>query len=202
MPAALWCQPQIALAPVRGKAAPWVVPLTGLASFSPPTSAAADTFPDWITSERSNRSRSRFTEAARRDADLILKLLVENRFPSIWVPSQELRDLRALLRHRHQWVRMRTRTQNALQSMALANALRRSPYRWSQAGQQAIASLPLAPHTADRRRELQATYAKFEAEIVGKGCSILGGEPHTQNLVGGDFHRLEVPDSTTPPTGS
>ena len=45
----------------------------------------------------------------RRDADLILKLLVENRFPSIWPPPKELRDLRALLLHRHQWVRMRTR---------------------------------------------------------------------------------------------
>jgi transposase len=36
----------------------------------------------------------------RRDADLILKLLVENRFPAIWLPSKELQDLRALLRHR------------------------------------------------------------------------------------------------------
>jgi transposase len=50
----------------------------------------------------------------RRDADLILKLLMENRFPAIWLPSKELLDLRALLRHRHQWVRLRTRIQNAL----------------------------------------------------------------------------------------
>ena len=42
----------------------------------------------------------------RRDADLILKLLVENRFPAIWLASKELQDLRSLLRHRHQWVRM------------------------------------------------------------------------------------------------
>jgi transposase len=38
----------------------------------------------------------------RRDADLILKLLAENRFPAIWLPSKELQDLRSLLRHRHQ----------------------------------------------------------------------------------------------------
>jgi len=101
----------------------------------------------------------------RRDADLILKLLVEDRFPAIWLPSKELQDLRAWLRHRHQWVRMRTRTQNALQSMALANGLRRGPSLWSQTGQQAIASLPLAPHTAYRRSELQAMYEKFETEI-------------------------------------
>ena len=70
----------------------------------------------------------------RRDADLILKLLTENRFPSIWLPSKELQDLRSLVRHRHQWVRMRTRIQNALQSIALANGLRRGPALWSQDG--------------------------------------------------------------------
>src|ERR1700724_1356741 len=80
----------------------------------------------------------------RRDADLILKLLVENRFPSIWLPSKELLDLRGLLLHRHQWVRMRTQVQNALQAIALANGLRRGPSLWSQAGQHKLASLPLA----------------------------------------------------------
>jgi len=60
----------------------------------------------------------------RRDADLLLKLL-KDRFPSIWLPSKKLQDLRALLSHRHEWVRMRTRIQNALQSIALANGLRR-----------------------------------------------------------------------------
>ncbi len=91
----------------------------------------------------------------RRDADLILKLLVENRYPKIWLPSKEQQDLRALLRHRHPWVRLRTRIQNALQAMALANGLRRGPALGSQDGQRTIASLPLAPHTAYRRSELQ-----------------------------------------------
>src|SRR5437773_461845 len=82
----------------------------------------------------------------RRDADLLLKLLMENRFPSIWMPSKELRDLRALLCHRHQWVRTRTRVQNALQAMALTNGLRRGRSLWSQEGQQAnnVTSQPRA----------------------------------------------------------
>ena len=101
----------------------------------------------------------------RRDADLILTLLVENRFPAIWLPSKELQDLRALLRHRHQWVRMRTRVQNALQAIALANGMRRGPSLWSRDGQHAIASLRLAPRTAHRRSELQAMYVKFESDI-------------------------------------
>jgi transposase len=76
----------------------------------------------------------------RRDAELLLKLLVEDRFPSIWQPSKQLLDLRALLLHLHQWVRLRTRIQNALQAIALANGLRRGSSLWSESGQEAIAS--------------------------------------------------------------
>ena len=101
----------------------------------------------------------------RRDANLILKLLAENRFPAIWLPTKELLDLRALLLHRHQWVRMRTRIQNALQGIALANGLRRGSGLWSHDGQSQIALLPLAPHTACRRSMLQEMYKKMESEI-------------------------------------
>jgi transposase len=101
----------------------------------------------------------------RRDALLLLRLQIENRFPSIWVPSSELRDLRAMLRHRHQCVRMRTRVQNALQAIALSHGLRRGPSLWSQTGQHAIASLPLAPHAAHRRKELQVLYCTLSTQI-------------------------------------
>ena len=101
----------------------------------------------------------------RRDAALLLKLQVENRFPSIWMPSTEQRDLRALLRHRHQWVRMRTRVQNALQAIALSRGLRRGKALWSQAGQHAIKSLPLPPHAAHRRTELQGLYRELNEQI-------------------------------------
>jgi hypothetical protein len=84
----------------------------------------------------------------RRDADVLLALLVEERFPAIWLPRKELLDIRALLRHPHQWVCLRVKIQNALQAIALANGLRRGPSLWTQAGQHAIASLPLSPHAA------------------------------------------------------
>ena len=101
----------------------------------------------------------------RRDAELILRLLAENRFPAIWLPTKELLDLRALLLHRHQWVRMRTRVQNALQAIALANGLRRGSGLWSHDGQNQIALLPLWPHTTHRRNALLAMYQKMESEI-------------------------------------
>ena len=101
----------------------------------------------------------------RRDAELILKLLAEKRFPAIWRPSQELLDLRALLLHRHQWVRLRTQVQNALQAIALANGLRRGPSLWSYDGQAKIAFLALPPHTSLRRSALQALYRHMDEEI-------------------------------------
>ncbi|MBV9574817.1 MAG: transposase [Acidobacteriales bacterium] len=36
----------------------------------------------------------------REDAELLLRLLVENRFPRVWVPSREDRYLRQLFWHR------------------------------------------------------------------------------------------------------
>src|SRR4029453_2920958 len=102
------------------------------------------------------KAETRRQKHDRRDAALLLDLLTEDRFPSIWMPSSELRDLRALLLHRHQWVRMRTRVMNALQGLALAHGIRRGAGLWSRAGQATLASLPLAPHAGDRRSELQA----------------------------------------------
>ncbi len=37
-------------------------------------------------------------------AELLLRLLLENRFPQLWVPSLQQRDLRQLLLHRHKQV--------------------------------------------------------------------------------------------------
>jgi transposase len=37
----------------------------------------------------------------RRDAQLLMQLMVEKRFPQLWIPGSQQRDLRALLRDRH-----------------------------------------------------------------------------------------------------
>src|ERR1700745_3548360 len=101
----------------------------------------------------------------RRDAQLLLKLLVENRFPTIWMPSTEQRDLRALLRHRHQWGGLRFRYTHTLQSMALNHGLRRGHALWNQAGQHALWTLPLAPHASERRAALLTLYPRLQGSI-------------------------------------
>ena len=70
-----------------------------------------------------------------------------------------------MLLHRHQWVRLRTRVQNALHAIALAHGIRRGHALWNREGQALLASLPLAPHTADRRSELQALYQHLNERV-------------------------------------
>lgn len=79
------------------------------------------------------RAETRRQKHDRRDAALLLDLLMQDRFPAIWMPTPEIRDLRALLLHRHQWVRMRTRVMNALQGLALAHGLRRRRFEGADA---------------------------------------------------------------------
>src|ERR1700688_1343403 len=102
----------------------------------------------------------------RRDAHLLLDLLLsEDRFPEIWMPSSEQRDLRTLLRDRDQWVRMRTRLQHTLQAIALNHALRRGRALWSATGQHALEALALPPYTSQRRSELLGLYAQLQKRI-------------------------------------
>jgi transposase len=75
--------------------------------------------------------RVRKQKTDRQDALLLLKLLLENRFPQIWVPSPENRDLRQLLWHRHRLVQMRTRIMNQLQAIAMNEGKRRKTKLWS-----------------------------------------------------------------------
>ena len=111
------------------------------------------------------KAETRRQKHDRRDAHLLLTRLAEDRFPAIWMPATECRDLRALLLHRHQWVRMRTRVQNALHAIALGQGLRRGPTLWSRDGQAVLASLPLPAHAAHRRNELQALYEHLDAQV-------------------------------------
>jgi transposase len=90
----------------------------------------------------------------REDARLMLRLMREDRFPRIWVPSPENRDFRQLLWHRHRMVQMRTRIMNQLQALAMNEGMRRKSKLFSQQGRAEFEKLGLGPWTSRRRREL------------------------------------------------
>jgi hypothetical protein len=101
---------------------------------------------------RTKRVRKQKTD--RQDAQLILQLMLEDRFPKIWVPSWENRDLRQLLWHRHRMVQARTRILNQLQAVALNEGLRCKKRLWRDAGREQLESFALAPWASRRRRDL------------------------------------------------
>lgn len=78
--------------------------------------------------------RVRRQQTDRQDAQLLLKLLLENIFPRVWVPSPENRDLRQLLWHRHWLVQMRTRIMNQLQALAMNESKRWKKKLFSEQG--------------------------------------------------------------------
>ena len=98
--------------------------------------------------------RVRKQKTDRQDARLILQLLLEDRFPQIWVPSWENRDLRQLLWHRHRMVQARTRIMNQLQALALNEGLRCKKRLWRERGRQQLESFRLGPWASRRRRDL------------------------------------------------
>ena len=101
----------------------------------------------------------------KRDAAHLLKLLLQDRFPRIWVPNREERDLRQLLLHRHKLVEMRTRVKNELQHLALNQGVQKKRKLWSEAGQQLLRSLPLQPWAARRREDLLSLLASLNRHI-------------------------------------
>jgi transposase len=101
---------------------------------------------------RAKRVRKQKTD--RQDAQHILRLLLEDRFPQIWVPNGENRDLRQLLWHRHRMVQARTRIMNQLQAVALNEGLRCKKRLWRERGREQLESFRLAPWASRRRHDL------------------------------------------------
>src|SRR3979490_1961082 len=90
----------------------------------------------------------------RNDARLLRRLMLENNFPQIWVPSPENRDLRQLLWHRHRLVQMRTRIMNQLHALAMNGGCRWKKKLFSEQGRALLEKLALAPWASRRRQEL------------------------------------------------
>ena len=111
------------------------------------------------------RQEGRKQKHDRRAADLILKLMVENRFPKIWVPSVAERDLRQLLIHRQHLVRMRTRVKNQLQHIALNQGWQKKRQLWTESGLELLRSLKLEPWAQQRRDTLLEMLKELEDKL-------------------------------------
>jgi len=78
------------------------------------------------------RARSRH-KSDRRDAELILDLLVKDEFPELWRRSMESQSVLEQLRFRHHLVKQRTQVCNRLQALAHAAGLPKRPIQTKRA---------------------------------------------------------------------
>lgn len=101
----------------------------------------------------------------KRDARLLLQLLVEQRFPRIWVPSREQKDLRQLLIHRYKLVRIRAQVKNGLQHLAMNQGVLRKNKLWTGRGQQVLRELPLQTWASRRREDLLKMLSELDSKI-------------------------------------
>lgn len=112
---------------------------------------------------RASVVRKQKTDA--RDALHILELLLQKRFPRIWIPSPENRDVRQLVVHRVKLVQWRTRVMNQLHAMAMGQGLRRKKKLWSAVGRQELEALQLGPWASRRRAELLQLLGQLDGSI-------------------------------------
>ena len=110
--------------------------------------------------------RVRKQKTDRQDAQLILKLMLKDDFPQIWVASWENRDLRQLLWHRHRLVQARTRIMNQLQAVALNEGLRCKKRLWREAGREQLEAIRLARWASQRRRDLLELLDRLDPTIA------------------------------------
>jgi transposase len=109
----------------------------------------------WVgDAARIRASYVRRQKTDRRDAGHILTLLVESRFPRLWTPSTEQRDLRQLLIHRHKLVEIRTRVKNGLQHLALNRGVQKKRSLWTAKGRTEFEKLSIEGWAGRRRADL------------------------------------------------
>jgi transposase len=101
----------------------------------------------------------------KRDAAHMLKLLVEGRFPRLWSPDGEQRDLRQLVVHRHKLVVIRARVKNELQHLSMNKGMQRKRKLWSEEGMRLLRELPLKPWASCRREDLLGLLAMLDEQI-------------------------------------
>jgi len=101
---------------------------------------------------RASMVRKQKTDA--RDAAHLLDLLLSDRFPRIWRPTLEERDLRQLVWHRQKLVWMRNAVGNQLHALAMGEGVCRKKKLFTKKGRAELESLALGPWASHRRQEL------------------------------------------------
>src|SRR5258705_208170 len=109
---------------------------------------------------RASMVRKQKTDA--RDAAHLLELLLSGRFPRLWRPTMEERDLRQLVWHRQKLVWMRNAVGNQLHALAMGEGVCRKKKLFTKKGRAELESLGLGVWASYRRQELLTMLDRFD----------------------------------------
>jgi transposase len=101
-----------------------------------------------------------------RDAAHLLELLCSDRFPKIWRPSGEERDLRQLVWHRQKLVWMRGAVKNQMHALAMGEGVCRKKKLFTAKGRKELEGLALGPWASYRRQELLRMFDELQASVA------------------------------------
>lgn len=120
----------------------------------------------WIGHATEIRRRARARQKTdRRDAELILDLLLKDEFPRIHRLSTESREVLRQLRYRHRLVQLRTKSYNSLQAIALSAGVSLKAKLRTRGGKERLLGLSLTMAGHSQRQEWLALIAQLNAGI-------------------------------------
>ena len=100
----------------------------------------------WLGDATEIRRRARWRQKNdRRDAELILDLMLHDEFPRLHRPSAQSREVLRMLRYRQKLVKIRTMGKNSLQALALQSGLSKRSQLFTKSGQQELRALRMSP---------------------------------------------------------
>lgn len=101
----------------------------------------------------------------RRDADLMLELLLKGDFPRVQAFSEESRTVLRQLRYRHKLVKVRTIAKNSVHAIGINAGLPLRGRLLTQAGIEQLQALPLSPVLSHQRDEWLALIKLMNKQI-------------------------------------
>ncbi|MDQ3653326.1 MAG: IS110 family transposase [Acidobacteriota bacterium] len=111
------------------------------------------------------RARSR-QKTDRRDAELLIDLLLKDEFPRMNRLSFESLEVLRRLRYRHRLVQMRTRMRNSLQAIALGSGITLKSKLRTKRRRAKLNNLPLSPVLSQQRSDWLEMIEEVERRIA------------------------------------
>src|SRR5712691_5640630 len=100
----------------------------------------------WLGDATEIRRRARRRQKNdRRDAELILDLLIHDEFPRIHRPTPSSREILRMLRYRHKLVKMRTIIKNSLQALSIQSGLSLRARLFTHDGLEQLRAVHMSP---------------------------------------------------------